>query len=266
MVKLIIVNTIFYNIRRLFTQADLNRHMADFGIFRDRVPALFASELVNQIYSNAQFVLYDVGANLGLFFRQSQFFSKHRIVCFEPLVALHDNSCCNITWEPIALSNFTGSSKFYIDNNHTGSSSLIFNKNHLSFIDVKTSKLDDFVANSNDKVSFIKIDVEGATVNVLEGANELIKKHRPIIFAECEGKDLLQIKSLLCDYNLYVLHIPGLSYDSNVFLRLLNILQSLIMPKIFLMHLGNQKSYEYIDNLICLHKDFSLNSSYRILI
>jgi FkbM family methyltransferase len=47
----------------------------------------------------------------------------------------------------------------------------------------------------------IKMDVEGAEVAVLRGAENILSKHRPIIFAEIHSSDLLEsCKKLLIDY------------------------------------------------------------------
>ena len=50
--------------------------------------------------------------------------------------------------------------------------------------DIKTKKLDYF--NFNNKISFIKIDVEGHEVEVIKGSEITIKKNKPILLVEIE--------------------------------------------------------------------------------
>ena len=52
--------------------------------------------------------------------------------------------------------------------------------------DVKTTKLDDL--KFNNKISFIKIDVEGHELEVIEGAQKFLIKHRPNLLIEIEER------------------------------------------------------------------------------
>ena len=58
-------------------------------------------------------------------------------------------------------------------------------KNFKSF-NVETKKLDDF--NFLNKISFIKIDVEGHETEVIKGSLNIINKHKPILLVEIEEK------------------------------------------------------------------------------
>ncbi len=52
-------------------------------------------------------------------------------------------------------------------------------------ITVQTNTLDAVILPLNQTISFIKIDVEGGEMAVLKGAEELIKRDRPVIVFEC---------------------------------------------------------------------------------
>ena len=52
-----------------------------------------------------------------------------------------------------------------------------------------------------DKLDLLKIDAEGHEINVLKGAMELIKKHKPLILTEFDRKNQQEIIDLLPDYN-----------------------------------------------------------------
>ena len=57
---------------------------------------------------------------------------------------------------------------------------------------VEVVRLDDFsLARELPRVDLIKIDVEGYELNVLRGAMDLLKKHRPILFVELDDNNLI---------------------------------------------------------------------------
>lgn len=51
-----------------------------------------------------------------------------------------------------------------------------------------------------NRVSVIKIDVEGLEYNVLKGAREVILKHKPVIFIEIFKVNYEKVLELLCEY------------------------------------------------------------------
>jgi len=55
---------------------------------------------------------------------------------------------------------------------------------------------------SKDSVSFIKIDVEGHEINVLNGASQTIQSYRPVTLLECQSSSILD----------YVYHTLGSAY------------------------------------------------------
>lgn len=74
---------------------------------------------------------------------------------------------------------------------------------------IHTAAIDDIV---EGRVTFIKLDVEGAELKVLQGAEKTIRKYRPRL-AICiyhKGEDILEIPeyilSLHSDYRLYIRH------------------------------------------------------------
>lgn len=75
---------------------------------------------------------------------------------------------------------------------------------------ISTVRIDDAVG--EDKVSFVKLDIEGAELKALQGAEKTIRRHRPRL-AVCiyhKPEDMLEIPeyllSLHSDYKLYVRH------------------------------------------------------------
>lgn len=74
---------------------------------------------------------------------------------------------------------------------------------------VKTIRLDDF--EFTNKISLIKIDVEGHELKVIEGAKKTIKKHRPNLLIEIEEQHSKE--KLLKSIN----YIQNLHYKSYIF-------------------------------------------------
>ncbi len=82
-------------------------------------------------------------------------------------------------------------------------------------IEVQTDLLDNHIP-ANQKISLIKIDVEGGEFDVLKGAENTIRSSRPIIIFECGkiggdiyGFSALEIFNLLSidyQYDIYTLH------------------------------------------------------------
>jgi hypothetical protein len=74
---------------------------------------------------------------------------------------------------------------------------------------VSQIKLDDLVPTLKH-VDFIKIDVEGAELEVLKGALELIGRNKPVLIIETLG-EFCQISELLKKHyaRIYVSHFGG---------------------------------------------------------
>jgi len=85
-------------------------------------------------------------------------------------------------------------------------------------VEIQTASIDEIVG--DDKVTFIKLDVEGAELETLKGAAETIKKHKPRL-AVClyhKPEDIVEIpkyiKELLPEYKLYIKHYYPYVFDT----------------------------------------------------
>jgi FkbM family methyltransferase len=102
----------------------------------------------------------------------------------------------NVVVYPFALSSAQGVSDFNYIPNLPGESGIkkrhIYNSNpgEILIIQVGIFRLDNLVPLKN-KISFIKIDVEGAELDVLRGAKDLLKSSRPIVAFECGAASFL---------------------------------------------------------------------------
>jgi len=89
--------------------------------------------------------------------------------------------------------------------------------------DVKTLTLDSF--NFDQKISFIKIDVEGHEFSVLKGSEKILKKYKPVLLIEIDKQHSTKVKetfNYLEELNYESFYFDGidlikiLSYEENI--------------------------------------------------
>jgi FkbM family methyltransferase len=141
-------------------------------------------------------VTVDVGANCGLYTRRLARLSR-QVYAFEPSHQMADllrrTSASNVSVHEIALSDQTGSAELFIPQGEHepvyGLASLepavsAANRQVVS-VSVPTARLDAIV---HQDVAFVKIDVEGHELNVLNGAVELLEHSQPVFLVEAEDR------------------------------------------------------------------------------
>lgn len=148
--------------------------------------------LQKQVKAGMQII--DIGAHIGLFSACSSKLTgpTGKIICFEPTPGtfsilketLHLNHCDNVITRQAAVSDKEGTATFYVS--HTAgcnSNSLVKNKsgNQLSAYDVQLVTIDSIVAGYNLHPSLIKIDAEGAELDVLKGGIKTFKDHKSVL-------------------------------------------------------------------------------------
>ena len=129
-------------------------------------------------------VAFDIGANVGIY---TLLFSDvvgptGRVVAFEPSPgnvgylrrALSLNVVTNVSVIAAAVSRASGKTMFDL-----GADSSTGRISPQGALEIDTIGLDDFVARENCRPSLIKIDVEGAEVEVLEGASTTLRNFTP---------------------------------------------------------------------------------------
>ena len=144
----------------------------------------------------------DIGAHHGLYtlLAARQVGAHGSVYSFEPSprerkalrLNLWLNRCGNVTIEPFALGNVETSSDLYVvEGFNTGCNSLRPPNipEQTSTIAVSVRTLDNWFAEEKpDHIDFIKVDVEGAELSVIEGATQLLSEQpRPVIMAEVEA-------------------------------------------------------------------------------
>src|SRR5215831_3591317 len=150
----------------------------------------------------------DVGANCGLYTRKLSRFSR-RVYAFEPshkmAELLRRTSASNVGVYEIALSDEIGDAELFIprDNDRLvyGLASLEprydLSSQEVVSMTVPTARLDAIVP---EEVAFVKIDVEGHELNVLNGAIELLEHSQPVFLVEAEDRHREQATRLLFDF------------------------------------------------------------------
>jgi len=140
----------------------------------------------------------DVGAKVGMYTYRIRKNSSD-VLAFEPIPLFHnmlkkvfDGKRGRI--EPVAVSSSRGKAVLRMPFDHTGDAqfgrSTIDTANPLTHrqvarteeLEVETRTIDEYAL---PKVGFIKIDVEGHEVSVLEGAEKTIVEHKPNLLIEC---------------------------------------------------------------------------------
>ncbi len=186
---------------------------------RDELNTLFTS-LVNANF-NFDKTAVDVGANLG---NHSVYFSKmfNRVVAFEAdfrnfrLCELNTENAKNIVCENLALSNEFG----YVailnnDNKNSGKGSISqVRQSGTTEFSIQCITLDSYKFAADEQIGLLKIDVEGAEQQVLEGAKNIIALHRPVVLFEenslsLQGDKRKSCVDFLCDIgyeNFYITH------------------------------------------------------------
>jgi FkbM family methyltransferase len=165
-------------------------------------------------------IILDIGANTGVFgLAVANMFPQNLVFLFEPhqdlifrlVENININKLKNATIVNKAVSDSNGTEVFYAQDlkksKNYGLSTLNYNAVNdeiVTKIAIESIKLDTFVRDLNlkksQKISFIKIDVQGAEPKVLAGAQDVIRTHRPIIIFEHEDKfynNPMQTKSWL---------------------------------------------------------------------
>lgn len=79
--------------------------------------------------------------------------------------------------------------------------------------DDRISETLDWYSKRVDNVGFIKIDTEGAEIEILNGAKELLEKHRPLLMVEDHNNRFEEIRGML--NNMYYEPIPMRDFSNH---------------------------------------------------
>ncbi|MBS4041252.1 MAG: FkbM family methyltransferase [Flavobacteriales bacterium] len=181
-----------------------------------------AQKLINKGYK-----VLDLGANIGFTSLLYLSFGAREVYAFEPVKELFDRlkklKTTDIKAYNLAISNFEGETNIFLSTTHNQGHSL----NNLwpqqfkeVFINDKSQKvrvttLDNLLI--NDNFDFIKIDVEGAEKDVIEGGDIFFRRNKnAIIQIEIYNQQFFETDKLLKKYYNFT-YIPIFEFEDVVF-------------------------------------------------
>jgi len=168
-------------------------------------------------------VVIDVGANIG---NHSIFFARYcsaKVISFEcnPIAVelLHKNikaNQCEEAIEVIERAASTSDSVLLIPApmHNLGMAATAVSDNTQSASRAKAQKLDELLTEL-ERCDLIKIDVEGAELDVLESAKELLRKFKPLLIVEAHGNQFVEVNNFLLPIGYEV--TARFDCDPNVF-------------------------------------------------
>jgi FkbM family methyltransferase len=174
---------------------DYYRHIPDGADITDSVMAAIKPHV------KADSVCLDVGANIGLYsLGLSALVPQGKVYAFEPSPStfahlqsnLEVNGASNVSAYNLAASDSTGTVLFHDFSYFSAGAfssdvgSLLSSESYGSqAYEAATVTLDEFVADQQlDRVDFVKVDVEGAELLVLAGAEKTLATYRPLVVLE----------------------------------------------------------------------------------
>jgi FkbM family methyltransferase len=143
----------------------------------------------------------DIGANKGSFiYWLSWWVHDGRVVAFEPqpeLARALRNICAviglfNVKVEAKAVYSHGGDRELFLPTGHQPGASLHrqgLQAENFTTLSVPVVALDQYFG-AGDRVTLLKIDVEGAEFAVLKGAERILRQHAPLLLFECENRHL----------------------------------------------------------------------------
>ena len=154
-------------------------------------------------------IFIDIGANIGKYTIMVGKRLDGKIISFEPdadnyKILLNNmalNKLGNVIPLDIGLWKEKCILKFYDSNNKNTGAKTIFHTPHL-IGSIKVDRLDKILKDLEiSTVDLIKIDAEGAEVQILEGAMDILKCKPKLIFESLNEENFLKIKEILQPYN-----------------------------------------------------------------
>lgn len=144
-----------------------------------------------------QDLVCDIGANKGSYLYWMSRWGG-QVVAFEPQSALadylnqarHALNLDNATIVQAGVSSRSGTMDLYVPSPNSPEASLI-RHGDAQTTPIAVVTLDEYFSRSN-RISLLKIDVEGAELDVLKGAEKILHRDHPTLVFECEQRHLGQ--------------------------------------------------------------------------
>lgn len=178
------------------------QNLIETSVFVNQMWEPHIAELIASYLTAPGNIVIDVGANIGASsiplarkFPDTEFylFEPHPDIFSDLSENVMLNRCRNVNISQNAVSNVNGKVPFFAqqnNNSNMGLSSLKMNSDLGDFavIDVSSIRIDDYFGCEFRDIAIIKIDTQGAELDVLNSASNIIYRHRPIIIFEFESE------------------------------------------------------------------------------
>jgi FkbM family methyltransferase len=172
--------------------------------------------------------IFDIGGNIGWYaLHIAKSYPSAIIHSFEPVPWTFNqleknlqlnNKVKNVIPHNIGFSDKTGDFEFFFDPAISGNASLtnVAEKENIQIFKCKVETLDKYIEDENQKIDFIKCDVEGAEFFVFKGGLNTIKKYQPVIFTEMLRKWSAKFNyhpNDIIDFFEQIDYLPYVNYD-----------------------------------------------------
>jgi len=151
--------------------------------------AAIAAQLAGMVPADG--VMYDIGANIGLYTLMFAANRNRKVHSFEPGTAalsflrrnVARNALSNVRIHPLVLTDHAGTCRFVLDHATTATSHVACADE--AGADVACTDLDSYLReHSLPEPDLVKIDVEGHDMAVLRGMRGLLMRRRPLVWLE----------------------------------------------------------------------------------
>lgn len=170
-------------------------------------------------------IVCDIGANKGSFiYWLSWWVHDGRVIAFEPQpeLARYLMHICrligltNVTVEAKAAFSHSGNQDLFLPLGHQPGASLMraeMEAESFTTLSVPVVALDHYFSD-DEKITLLKLDVEGAELGVLQGAERILRRQAPLLIFECENRHLApgSVKDVFS-------YLIGLGYEGNFVCR-----------------------------------------------
>lgn len=159
-------------------------HLLKYGSYEEEVAQIFYREIKQGM------TVLDIGAHIGYFtlIAAKLVGEKGKVFAFEPeptnlsflLKNIEVNGYKNIIPVPKAVSDETGKTLLFLSPDNTGDHRIYSCYDDREFIEVETTALDEFFKGFEDKIDFIKMDIQGAEMKALRGMTEVMRRNKSL--------------------------------------------------------------------------------------
>ncbi|MEK6889286.1 MAG: FkbM family methyltransferase [Nanoarchaeota archaeon] len=139
-------------------------------------------------------ITLDIGANIGVYslLLAKLVGKKGKVYSFEPdgdnfrtlVKNTKLNRYENVVFIKKAVSDKTGRIKLYLSEWNKGDHRIYPSDENRESVEIESISLDDFFRVNKEKISFIKIDTQGAEALLFKGGKKFFKDKKPIVFLE----------------------------------------------------------------------------------